>query len=61
MKKLNRFKDFEFQPVKARKADLTNTGSGVAIANSNTDVKCRNAELAIIQNSDYRIGCHRES
>ena len=57
---LKRFKDFEFQPVKARKADFTDAGPGVAIAVSNTDVKCRNAELAIIQNSDYRIRCHRK-
>ena len=57
---LKRFKDFEFQPVKARKADLTYAGPGVAIAVCNKDVKCRDAELAIIQNSDYRIRCHRE-
>ena len=31
--------------------DLTDAGPGVAIAVSNTDVKCRDAELAIIQNS----------
>ena len=55
---LKRFKDFEFQPVKARKADLTDAGPGVAV--SNTDIKFRDAELAIIQNSDYRIRCHRE-
>ena len=46
--------------MKARKADLTDTGPGVAIAVSNTNVKCRDAELAIIQNSDYRIRCHRK-
>ena len=57
---LKRFNDFEFQPVKARKADLTDAGPGVAIAVSNTEVKCRDAELAIIQNSDYLIRCNRE-
>ena len=57
---LKRFKDFEFQPLKACKADLTDAGPGVAIAVSNTDVKCGDAELAIIQNSDYRVRCHRE-
>ena len=46
--------------MKARKADLTDTGPGAAIAVSNTDVKCGDAELAIIQNSDYRIRCHKE-
>ena len=56
---LKRFKDFEFQPVKTRKAALTDAGPGAA-AISNTDVKFRNAKLAIIQNSDYRIRCHRE-
>ena len=40
--------------------DLTDAGPGVAIAVSDTDVKCRDAELAIIQNSDYPIRCHRE-
>ena len=54
---LERFKDFEFQPVKPRKTDLTDAGPGVAV--SNIDVKFRDAELAIIQNSDYRIRCHR--
>ena len=54
------FKDFEFQPVKARKADLTDTGPGDEIAVSNTDVKYRDVELAIIQNSDYRVRFHRE-
>ena len=38
--------------------DLTDAGPGVAV--SNTYVKCREAELTIIQNSDYRIRCHRE-
>ena len=40
--------------------DLTDAGPGAAIAVSNTDVKCRDAELAIIQNSDYHIRCHRK-
>ena len=53
-----RSKDFEFQPVKARKADLKDARPGVAV--SNTDAKFRDAELAIIQNSGYRIRCHRE-
>ena len=55
---LKRFKDFEFQPVKESKADLTDAGPGVAV--SNTVVKFRDAELAVIQNSDYRKRCHRE-
>ena len=40
--------------------DLTDASPGAAIAVSNKDVKCRDTELAIIQNSDYRIRCHRE-
>ena len=51
---MKRFKDFEFQPVKARKADLTDTGPGVATAVSNTDVKCRDAELAG-NNTEFRL------
>ena len=42
----------------ARNADLTDAGPGVAV--SNTDVKFRDAELAMIQNSDYLIRCNRE-
>ena len=57
---LKRFKDFEFQPVKACKADLTDAGLGVAIDVSNKDLKCGDAALAIIQRSDYRIRCHTE-
>ena len=55
---LKRLKNFEFQPVKALKADLTDACVGVAV--SNTDFKFRDAKLAIIQNSDYCIRCHRE-
>ena len=55
---IEKFKDIEFQPVKARKADLTDAGPGVAV--SNTVVKFRDAGLAIIQNSNYRKRCHRE-
>ena len=57
MKILQRFKDFEFEPVKPRKADLTDAGPGVAVGS--TDGKFREAELAIIPNSNYRTRCHR--
>ena len=54
---LERFKDFEFQPVKPHKADLTDAGPGVVV--NNIDIKFRDEELTIIQNSEYRIRCHR--
>ena len=38
-------------------ADFTDAGPGVSV--TNTDVKFRDAEIAIIHNSDYRIRCHR--
>ena len=54
---LERLKNFELQPVKAPKTDYTDADPGVAVCN--TDIKFRDAELAMIQNSDYRIRCHR--
>ena len=44
-------------PVKPRWADLTDAGPGVGI--SNFEVRFRDAELARLHNSDYRIRLHR--
>ena len=52
-----RFGEFDFHPVKPRKADFTDAGPGVSV--TNTDVRLRDAEITIIHNSDYRIPCHR--
>ena len=57
MKLVERFGEFDFHPVKPRKADFTDAGPGVSV--TNTDVKFRDAEIAIIHNLDYRIRCHR--
>ena len=57
MKLGERFGEFDFHPVKPRKADFTYAGPGVSV--TNTDVKFRDAEIAIIHNSDYRIVCHK--
>ena len=57
MKLVERFGKFDFHPVKPRKADFTDAGPGVSV--TNTDVKFRDAEIAIIHNLDYRIRCHR--
>ena len=43
--------------VKSRWADLTDAGPGVGV--SNYDVRFRDAELARIHNSGYRLLCHR--
>ena len=52
-----RFGEFNFHPVKPRKADFTDAGPGVPV--TNIDVKFRDAEITIIHNSDYRIRCYR--
>ena len=57
MKLVERFGEFDFHPVKPRKADFTDAGPGVSV--TNTDVKFRDAEIAIIHNLDYHIRCHR--
>ena len=59
MKLGERFGEFDlfFHPVKPRKADFTDSGPGVSVTNA--DVKFRDAEIAIIQSSDYLIRCHR--
>ena len=57
MKLVERFGEFDFHPVKPRKADFTDAGPGVSV--TNTDVKFRDAEIAIIHNLAYRIRCHR--
>ena len=43
--------------MKPRWADLTDAGPGVGV--SNYEVRFRDAELARIHNSDYRVRCHR--
>ena len=49
--------DLCLPPVKPRWADLTDAGPGVGV--SNYEVRFRDAELARIHNSDYRVRCHR--
>jgi len=49
--------DLCLPPVKPRLADLTDAGPGVGV--SNYEVRFRDAELARIHNSDYRVRCHR--
>lgn len=44
-------------PVKPNWADLTDAGPGVGV--SNFEVKFRDAELARVHKSDYRIRVHR--
>lgn len=50
-------RDLELPQVKPRWADLTDTGLGVGV--SNFAVRFRDAEMARMYNSDYRIRCHR--
>ena len=49
--------DLCLQPAKPRWVDLTDAGPGVGV--SNYEVRFRDAELARIHNSDYRVRCHR--
>ena len=49
--------DLCLAPVKPRWADLTDAGTGVGV--SNYEVRFRDAELARVHNSDYRVRCHR--
>ena len=49
--------DLCLPPVKPRWADLTDAGPGVGV--SNYEVRFRDAELARIHNSDYRVRCSR--
>ena len=49
--------DLCLPPVKPRWADLTDAGPGVGV--SNYEVRFRDAELARVHNSDYRVRCHR--
>ena len=48
--------DLYLQRVKPRWADLTDVGPGFGV--SNYEVRFRDAELARIHNSDYRVRCH---
>ncbi|CAB4017603.1 Transient receptor potential cation channel subfamily A member 1, partial [Paramuricea clavata] len=48
--------ELTFPPVKPRWADFTDAGPGVAC--NSFEVQFRDAELAIIHNSDYRIRLH---
>ncbi|CAH3040108.1 unnamed protein product, partial [Pocillopora meandrina] len=48
--------DLCLPPVKPRWADLTDAGPGVGV--SNYEVRFRDAELARVHNSDYRVRCH---
>ena len=57
MKLEERFEEFDFHPIKPQKADFTDADPDVSL--TNTDVKFRDAEIAIIHNSNYRIRCHR--
>ncbi|CAH3032576.1 unnamed protein product, partial [Porites lobata] len=49
--------DLCLPPVKPRWADLTDAGPSVGV--SNYEVRFRDAELARVHNSDYRVRCHR--
>lgn len=49
--------DCKFPPVKPRVAYLTDAGPGVGV--SNFEVKFRDAELARMYSSDYRVRVHR--
>ena len=51
------FIELNLPRVKPRWADLTDAGPGVGV--SNFSVQFRDAELARLYNSDYRIRCHR--
>ena len=46
--------EFDFHPVKPRKADFTDAGPSVSV--TNTDVKFRDAEITIIHNVFVVIG-----
>lgn len=50
------FIELNLPRVKPRWADLTDAGPGVGV--SNFSVQFRDAELARLYNSDYRIRCH---
>ena len=54
---LNVIEELNLQPVKPRCADFTDAGPGQGV--SNFDVRFRDAEVAIMFNSDYRIRVHR--
>jgi hypothetical protein len=49
--------EFKLPPVKPRVAYLTDAGPGVGV--SNFEVKFRDAEIARMYNSDYRVRVHR--
>jgi len=49
--------DLRLPTVKPRWTDLTDAGPGVGV--SNYEIRFRDAELARIHNSDYRVRCHR--
>jgi len=51
------FDNLKLPKVKPRWADLTDAGPGVGV--SNYLVRFRDAELARLYNSDYRVRCHR--
>ena len=51
------FDNLKLPKVKPKWADLTDAGPGVGV--SNYLVRFRDAELAPLYNSDYRVRCHR--
>ena len=54
---LDNIVELKLPPVKPNWADLTDAGPGVGV--SNFEVKFRDAELARVHKSDYRIRVHR--
>lgn len=56
-KLLDCLEELELPPIKPRWCDLTDAGPGVGV--SNLEVRFRDAEMARIWNSDYRIRVHR--
>ena len=56
-KLLECLEDLKLPPVKPRWCDLSEAGPGVGV--SNLEVRFRDAEMAQIWNSDYRVRVHR--
>lgn len=54
---LEHIAELNFPPVKPNWADLTDAGPGVGV--SNYEVRFRDAELARVHRSDYRVRVHR--
>ena len=58
---LDALKGLGLPPVKPRWVELDITDAGPGVGVSNSEVRFRDAELAIIHNSDYRVRVHNSS